>query len=315
VTLPYEFIQNISEGSFGRVYMARDPQSGGVVAIKELKQLDPASLRQFERELRLLREQIDNRFVVDVLDFDLNRVPPFIVMEYCDGGSLRAWVQNRQPWLVVAEALGHVAEGLAGIHKAGGFHRDIKPDNLLLAHVNDQGLMVKVADFGLARVPRGTGTMTYSLAGTRGYIAPEVLMGADFHSGADIYSLGMVSVELLTGGLDPIAIDSSVAPDGLKNLTRAMISPMAASRPNIQRVAQLLTNIISPPRTPVTSQPAPPPTPTPRLQNSGAEVAVAVGIGAALLAAIGGLAYLAANSPEWDGQVQRYRGKDGRFRS
>lgn len=193
MTLPYEFIQNISEGSFGRVYMARDPQSGGVVAIKE--------------------------------------------------------------------------------------------------------------------------PMTYSLAGTRGYIAPEVLMGADFHSGADIYSLGMVAVELLTGKLDPVAVDSTDAPDGLKSLTRAMISHLPTSRPNIQRVAQLLTNIISPLCTPKTSQPAPTPTPVARPQNVGAEVAVAVGIGAALLAAIGGLAYLAANSPEWDGQVQRYRGKDGQFRS
>lgn len=303
MTLSYEFIQDISEGSFGRVYLAKDPQSGGVVAIKELKQL------------RLLREQIDNRFVVDVLDFDLSHVPPFIVMEYCDGGSLRAWVQDRQPWMVVAEALGHVAEGLAGIHKAGGFHRDIKPDNLLLARVGDHGLMIKVADFGLARVPRGTGTMTYSAAGTRGYIAPEVLMGADFHSGADIFSLGMVAVELLTGRLDPTAVDSTDAPDGFKSLTRAMISPLPAKRPNIQRVAQLLTTIISPPRTPKTSQTAPPPVPVTRQQNSGADVAVAVGIGAALFAAIGGLAYLAANSPEWDDRVQRYRGKDGQFRS
>lgn len=309
----YQTIRNINEGAFGRVYLAKNIESGALVAIKELKQADPASLRRFERELGLLREQIDNKFVVDVVDFDLTASPPYIVMEYCDGGSLRPWVQNRRPWPTVAGVLGHVAEGLAGIHKAGGFHRDIKPDNLLVASVGQQQIIVKVADFGLARVPTDAGTMTYSPAGTKGYIAPEVLMGADFHSGADIYSLGRVALELLTGGLDPAAIESANAPDGFKNLVRAMTSLLPAKRPNIQRVAQLLEAIIHPPPAPKAPQP-PPAHLAAKSQTSGADAAVAIGIGAAIVAAIGGLAYLAANSPEWDEQVQRYRGKDGRFR-
>jgi serine/threonine protein kinase len=245
--MPYEFIQSINEGSFGRVYLARDSRSGGLVAIKELKQVDPPSLQRFEREIRLLIDQVNNRFVVDVLDFNLLASPPFVVMEYCDAGSLRSWVGQGLPWEVIAGAIGHVAEALAGIHKAGGFHRDLKPDNLLLSRVGDQGIIVKVADFGLARMPHATGTMTYSAAGTRGYIAPEIMMGADFHSGADIYSLGVVALELLTGGLDPSGLVASNAPEQFKSLMRAMLSPLPYQRPNIQRVAQILNDLLKPP--------------------------------------------------------------------
>ncbi len=311
---PYQIIRQLGEGGFGLVSLAKDTASGTLVAIKQLKKLDSSSLKQFGRELRLLREEINNRFVVDVLDFNLSLPAPFIVMEYCNGGSLRSWVKDRKPWLDVVGALGCVAEGLAGIHKAGGFHRDIKPDNLLLVNLGDEAV-VKVSDFGLARVPHGTGTMTYSPGGTQGYIAPEIMMGDDFHSGADIYSLGMVAIELLTGELNPALLERADAPLQLKTLAKAMISRSPAKRPNIQQVARELQNIIHPAvGTPDAPQTAPNARRATASQNSGAGAAAAIGIGVALLAALGGLAYLASNSPEWDERVQRYRGKDGRFR-
>jgi serine/threonine protein kinase len=305
---PYQIVRPINEGGFGRVSLAQDTISGQFVAIKELHKVDGDSRARFERELRVLQEQINNRYVVDVFSFNFDTDPPFIVMEYCDGGSLRGWVNNRRPWETVASALGHVAEGLAGIHKAGGFHRDIKPDNLLLANLPDYGLTVKVADFGLARIPqRNTSTMTYGGYGTPGYIAPEIMMGADFHPGADIYSLGVVALELLTGTTDAANLNHITAPEALKQLVRAMLSRASVNRPNIQRVAKVLNEVLTMPQPP---QPLVAPAPA---SSSGSGAGVALGIGAALLA-IGGLAYLASNAPEWDGEVQRYRGKDGRFR-
>lgn len=307
----YKFVRLLNEGAFGRVYLAEHVQSGQHVAIKELKRLDSGSRVRFARELRLLTEQVDNQFVVDVLDYNLEAHPPAIVMEYCDGGSLRPWVQELQPWLQVTTALGHVAQGLAGIHQAGGFHRDIKPDNLLLA-VDGEEATVKIADFGLARLPHDSGsTMTYGGFGTPGYIAPEILMGGDFHSGADIYSLGVVALELLTGTTEPAALDRVAVPQQLKNLVRVMLARAASKRPNIQRVAKMLNDIIG---TEADRESAP--TTPSRLDGAARKrAALAIGVGAAALAVLGGLAYLAANAPEWDERVQRSRNRDGRFRS
>lgn len=307
----YQPIKNISEGSFGRVYLAVDTVSGENVAIKELKQTDQSSISRFARELRVLKEQINNQCVVDVLDYDLQAAPPFIVMEYCEHGSLRGWVRDRKPWRTIVESLGYITQGLAGIHKAGGFHRDIKPDNLLLKALDDGSTITKVADFGLARIPNpASDTMTFSAAGTPGYIAPEIMMGADFHSGADIYSLGVVALELLSGGRDLAKFVGLNVPEALKSLVTSMLSPVASKRPNLQRVAEVLERLLEPP-----VQKALVPSGPTNLQRSVPDPAklALLGAGAALL--IGGLAYLALNAPEWDEQVGRYRGKDGRFKS
>ncbi len=308
----YKILRLLGEGGFGRVSLATHIPTGKQVALKELHTVDYAAQQRFEREVRLLEEQIDNQFVVNVLGYDLRANPPYIIMEYCDGGSLRPWVTKRQPWQAIARALGHVAQGLAGIHKAGGFHRDIKPDNLLLASVGDEGSIVKVADFGLARLPVtpvGTAaTMTYSAGGTPGYIAPEIMMGADYHSGADIYSLGISALELLTGDRRVGALVGTDMPQGLADLVIAMVSPVAIKRPNIQRVAEVIDVIFKAPNALVNRLPRPM-QPLPREDN---RVAIAVGFGAVALLALGGLAYLAANAPEWDEQVRRNRGNGGK---
>src|SRR5262249_12934013 len=163
------------------------------VAVKALARGSASDLERFTRELRMLRTQITNRHVVDVLDWDLGHDPPYLVMEFCEGGPLRAWVGKKPPWRSVAVALAHAINGLHGLHRADGFHRDIKPDNLLMGKDSATGeMVVKVADFGLARAPvTATGPMTRSAMGTPGYIAPEVLAGAPYAASADIYSLGV----------------------------------------------------------------------------------------------------------------------------
>ncbi len=300
--------REISRGAFGRVHLALDQATGRNVAIKELIQFGGDAKARFVREAHILYGQRDNRYVVALLDHDLNHSPPYIVLEYCEHGSLRTWVRERRPWRQVATALGNAVRGLEGIHCAGGFHRDIKPENLLVATAPDGSLIIKVADFGLARAPStATGTMTHTAAGTRGYIAPEILAGDPFASAADIYSLGIVAVELLTGGPDPRGLKKAQIPNELQELVRLMVSGNAEKRPVVGAIAQRLDGILAPsvPRTQRNS----PVGPSSSSSNSGLAPLVLGGL--TLL----GLAKLATGlGSEWDADVQRYRGPDGRFR-
>jgi serine/threonine-protein kinase len=147
-------------------------------------------------------------------------------------------------------ALVHVIQGLSSIHDAGGFHRDIKPDNLLVtSHPQEPGkVIIKVSDFGLARMPELSGTpMTRRAGGTEGYIAPEVLAGAPFSSSADIYSLGVTATELLTGQRGVKALGQTKMPEQLRGLIRKMLSDDPLARPDAQQVATVLGELLANP--------------------------------------------------------------------
>lgn len=257
---------------------------------------------------------MNNRHVVTVLDSDLDAEPPYIVLEFCEYGSLRSWVQQRRTWREVATALAHALFGLRGVHGVGGFHRDLKPDNLLLAIDRDSGeTVVKVADFGLARVPfTATGPMTHDGKGTIGYIAPEVMVGKPFTAAADTYSLGVVAMELLTGAIDPATPVPSTVPDEFARLVRQMLSAESAQRPPPEIIARTLNGLLQAPERRALDQA--PQQPAPVAATKGAGVGAGglllfLGLGAAALAALA-----AGNDKEWDENVDRYRGPDGKFR-
>ena len=235
------------KGGFGQVFQGIDRYSGGSVAIKYLHQLTSDAKRRFEREVTILKNSLNNPHIVKIVDYNLHSNPPFIVMEYCDGGSLRSWVSseidNCRPWLDVAAALLHTASGLLTLHEQGGFHRDIKPENLLVKMV-DGRLVIKLADFGLARLPNPQTHMTAAAHGTHGYIAPELLAGTPASPASDIYSLGITGIELLTGFRDVNRLDSSHAPVRLKSLLCTMIDPFTSKRPEVKAVTRELAEII-----------------------------------------------------------------------
>ncbi len=212
----YLLIQELGRGGFGTVYLAYDQNTQRKVAIKQLTNRDPDARARFRREGLVLYRQLNNQFIVDLLDHDLDDEPPYLVLEYCEHGSLRSWVGKRRGWQDIAILLAEVIQGLQSIHVIGGFHRDLKPDNLLLASgPSPQTVVVKIADFGLARLPAaGASEITTHAAGTDGYMAPEVLGGAPYHPGADIYSLGIVATELLTDVRDPARIHQAKIPRG-----------------------------------------------------------------------------------------------------
>jgi serine/threonine protein kinase len=301
----YQRLKKLGEGGFGVVYLAVDRTTGRKVAIKELKDRSPDGKARFEREAVALYRQLDNPFIVDLIGHDLGHDPPYIVLEYCDRGSLRGWVGSPQPWRWVAAILVHVIEGLQSIHDAGGFHRDLKPDNLLVATAEPDTIIVKIADFGLARVPGIGSTMTRGPGGTDGYMAPEIVYrGAAYTAAADVFSLGVVATELSTGGRDPAALSRVDVPPAFRDLVLAMCAAEPAGRPAISTIARALKTLLG-------LVPPPPPPPPPSRSSAAPMV-----IGGLLLAGgvLAALAALSENDGAWDEDVRRYRGSDGRFK-
>lgn len=185
---------------------------------------------------------------------------PFLVLEYCDQGSLAGRVTTRRPWPWVAAALAHVAAGLAPLHARRGFHRDVKPGNLLVKLDRAHGFLVKVADYGLARRPETDPSgMTNTPGGTPGYMAPDVTC-TPFDSRADVYSLGVVALELLTGVCNVERLGASAPPE-LVALVRRMLAIDPAQRPTAEKIRAVLVDLVErecPPIEPSAIEPAGP---------------------------------------------------------
>ncbi|MBK9260399.1 MAG: protein kinase [Polyangiaceae bacterium] len=206
----------------------------------------------------------------------------------------------------------HAANGLVAIHSVGGFHRDIKPENLLLSRTPNGESIVKVADFGLARRPNTVvAPMTASAGGTPGYMAPELSRpGATYSAACDIYSLGVVGIELITAYCSPEALMAIAAPEDFKILLKRMASIWPIVRPSLADVIIELARIIKS-TSPSPPPPAMPPASPPPTQSDGGGLLGALLIAGVFIAA-GALA--AGNKPEYDPTVDRYRGRDGRFK-
>ena len=265
----YKLLDRLGGGTFGEVYKAVDTR-GKIVAVKILKEEGAQEYRRFRRECNVLQQERENAFVVDIFEASLESSPFFLVMEWCEFGSLRPWVTDRQSWQTVAVVLSHALQGLEGIHRAGGFHRDIKPDNLLRARNKDDisQWTVKVADFGLAGgdFPAAS-TATFSPMGTPVYMAPEVRFLPGIASAAsDIFSLGITGIELLTGSRKVEALHAANCPEPLKWLFNQMVSENPGQRPSTAVVATILLALIAPQpsASPPTPSPAAPPPAAPR---------------------------------------------------
>jgi serine/threonine protein kinase len=196
----YDLLDVLGRGGMGVVYRARDRMLDRVVAVKVLPGEtadDPSTVARFEREARAVAALSDAN-VVAVFDIGRDRETRFIVMECVPGRSL-AQLVRAEGRLPVARAVGiaaQVASALAAAHRAGLVHRDIKPANVM---VDDAGA-VKVLDFGIVRGLASTSlTQTAIVLGSAPYMAPEVARGGQADARSDIYSLGCLLYELLTG--------------------------------------------------------------------------------------------------------------------
>lgn len=201
----YEIEALLGRGGMGAVYRARHRKLGRTVAIKVLlaDHGEPEFTERFEREARALA-QLDHPSIVGVHDIGETEHFCFLVMDHVDGTDLRRLMAQGQ--LTVQDALDwipQICDALQYAHENGVVHRDIKPENVLI----DQDGKVRIADFGLAKVLAADGanptlTRTMQGLGTPHYMAPEQLSAAGkVDHRADIYSLGVMLYELLTGEL------------------------------------------------------------------------------------------------------------------
>ncbi|HLG56823.1 MAG TPA: protein kinase [Vicinamibacterales bacterium] len=212
---PYEIVSLLDAGGMGVVYRARDPRLGRNVAIKVLPEsavADDTRLRRFEAEARAAGA-LDHPNVLVVYDIGHQAGVPFIVSELLDGQTLRARLveTGAVPQRKALEWTQQIAQGLAAAHAKGIVHRDLKPENLFLTRDG----RVKILDFGISKLVHVDGderadptqpTMTAAqltgtgmLLGTVGYMAPEQVRGQPVDPRTDIFALGVVVCEMLTG--------------------------------------------------------------------------------------------------------------------
>jgi eukaryotic-like serine/threonine-protein kinase len=198
----------LGTGGMATVWRARDEVLGRDVAVKVLSPqyaADPGFLARFEREARHAA-RLSHPHLVTVFDCGVDGSMPFIVMELVAGPTLRQ-VLDQTGTLPAGQAVGiaaAVCEALEVAHTAGLVHRDIKPANIVLA----DGGEVKVLDFGIAKADGGT-TRTQAVLGTPAYLSPEQASGQDAGPQADLYALGCVLFEMLTG-TPPFTADTTV---------------------------------------------------------------------------------------------------------
>lgn len=198
----YQVLRRIGVGGMGSVYLGWDPKLHRYVALKTLH-FEALDGSERDKALRRLREEavvaasLAHRNLVGVFDIIESDAAVFVAMELVNGESLAAVLGRRRrlPIRAVLPVAVAVLRGLAAAHDKGMVHRDIKPANVLLDKNGD----IKIADFGTA-APVKLGTeMRATLSGTAGYVAPESIIGGQFSPKSDVFSLGVVMVECLTG--------------------------------------------------------------------------------------------------------------------
>ena len=203
--------EKVGSGGMSSVYRAFDPTLERQVAIKLMHRdisSDPDQLERFRRESRAVA-RMNHPHVVTVIDAGEDDGAPYIVFEYVEGETLKERIR-RQGRLPVAEAVAYaieIARALECAHSHKLVHRDVKPQNVLI----DRDGRAKVTDFGIARSMEAQGlTATGRVLGTTDYVSPEQALGHDVTEQSDIYSLGIVLYEMLTGEV-PFRADTQVA--------------------------------------------------------------------------------------------------------
>lgn len=207
----YEIKEIIGVGGMAVVYKAYDNIDDRIVAVKILKEEFLANdefRRRFKNESKAIAV-LSHPNIVKVYDVSFGDRLQYIVMEYIEGITLKEYIEQQKTinWKETVHFVGQILKALQHAHDKGIVHRDVKPQNIMLL----QDGTIKVTDFGIARFSRGdTRTMTESAIGSVHYISPEQARGEITDDKADIYSVGVVMYEMLTGQL-PFQSDNAVS--------------------------------------------------------------------------------------------------------
>ena len=207
----YEILKLLGEGGMGAVYKAQDRELDRPVALKLIRvglASHPSILARFKQEL-LLSRQVTHKNVVRIYDLGDADGVKFITMEFVEGRDLRTLIQEKQKFSPeeAVEVIQQVCQALEAAHSVGIIHRDLKPQNIMRENTG----RILVMDFGLARTLEGDGmTQVGALVGTMEYMSPEQALAKGLDQRSDLFTLGLILYELLTGKM-PFRADSTLA--------------------------------------------------------------------------------------------------------
>ncbi len=194
----FMLVSQLKRGAQSTTYKAYDPETQQFVIVKmatdELVPSEEAA-RKIAREAEIYAKNRHEN-IVAIIDYGSEGFHPYLVLEYIEGATLRQLVATRfaLPVVVVLYCLEDILQGLARLHESGLIHRDLKPENLILSSTG----RVKICDFDLASAQIATAENTAGLTGSAGYMAPEVIYGKSISPRSDIFSVGVLTYELLT---------------------------------------------------------------------------------------------------------------------
>lgn len=242
----YEFLESIGEGGVGIVFKARNPHLDKFVAIKMLQQeeLKEASIARFEREAKVI-SKLEHPNIAVLYDFGLTeKKRPYMVMEFIEGKSLKDLLSNQDglPLEQALEILLQIGDGLAYAHSMTVLHRDLKPANVMLKESPGRSPLAKILDFGCAKLrEEGVGkapdlTQAGQVFGSPAYMSPEQVKGKQLDDRSDVYSLGCIIYELVTGY--PPHNGETAVELMFKHIDEPVV-PLAQARPDLQFPVEL----------------------------------------------------------------------------
>jgi eukaryotic-like serine/threonine-protein kinase len=236
----YEITALLGEGGMGAVYKAVDREVNRTVALKVIRPdlaTNSSIIDRFKQEL-VLSHQVTHRNVVRIYDLGEADGVKFITMEYIEGTDLRSIIKERKafPPGDAVEIMLQICRALEAAHAVGVIHRDLKPQNIMR---DNQGRIV-VMDFGLARLIESNGmTQTGALVGTMEYMSPEQALGSTLDHRSDLFTLGLIFYELLSGKM-PFSAESALA-----SLIKRTQQPAMAVSHHDKNIPAVLANIVS----------------------------------------------------------------------
>jgi serine/threonine-protein kinase len=232
----YQVVKELGKGAMGEVYLGKDPKIGRPVALKTMalgQEFDGMDL--VEARARFFREakaagRLQHPSIVTIFDVGEANDLAFIAMEYIKGQDLQQHCKRAalMPIHQVVSIVARVAQALDYAHRLQVIHRDIKPSNVMYDGVTDS---VKVTDFGIARITDGSKTRTGVVMGTPSYMSPEQLAGLPLDGRSDLYSLGIMLFQLLTGSL----------PFRAESMAQLMSKIATESAPDIRQLRSEIT--------------------------------------------------------------------------
>jgi serine/threonine-protein kinase len=201
----YEIVKQLGKGAMGIVYLGNDPRINRTTAIKTFRfsdEFEPEEVKKLKTKFFREAESagtLSHPNIVTIFDAGDEQDLAFIAMEYLEGENLEKYIKkdNLLPMIKVIGYMADIAEGLDYAHQKGIVHRDIKPANIMLLKSG----VVKITDFGVARITATSQTQTGVVKGTPYYMSPEQFSGAKVDGRSDIFSLGTMMFQLLTGEL------------------------------------------------------------------------------------------------------------------